>query len=61
MHELAQRYTVLSYTNLHPEVLPASASRLIGDRNLTNAAVGVCFARTQTYPGGVYWVGLLFY
>lgn len=61
MHELAQRYSVLSYTNLHPEVLPASANRLIADRNLTNAAVGVCFARTQTYPGGVYWVGLLFY
>ncbi|MGC2194432.1 MAG: CAP domain-containing protein [Terriglobales bacterium] len=61
MHDLAQRYFVLSYTNLHPEVLPASASRLIGDRNVRNMAVGACFARTGTYPGGVYWVGLLFY
>jgi uncharacterized protein YkwD len=61
MHDLAQRYFVLSYTNLHPEVLPASANRLIGDHNVKNMAVGVCYARTGTYPGGVYWVGLLFY
>lgn len=61
MRALSQRYLVLSYTNLHPEVLPATANHLIGDRNLKNVAVGVCFARTGTYPGGVYWVGLLFY
>ena len=61
MHHLAQRYSVLSYTNMHPEVLPASANRLIADRNLKSLAVGVCYARTDTYPGGVYWVGLLFY
>jgi uncharacterized protein YkwD len=61
MHELAQRYVVLSYTNLHPEVLPAAAIRSIQDRNLKNVAVGTCYARTDTYPGGVYWVGLLFY
>jgi uncharacterized protein YkwD len=61
MHELAQRYFVLSYTNMHPEVLPASANRLIEDRSLKSLAVGVCYARTDTYPGGVYWIGLLFY
>lgn len=61
MRELSQRYFVLSYTNLHPEVLPASANRLIEDHNLRNVAVGACFARTGTYPGGVYWVGLIFY
>ena len=61
MHELAQRYMVVSYTNMHPEVLPAAASRSIQDRNLKNVAVGTCYARTDTYPSGVYWVGLLFY
>ena len=61
MRALSQRYFVLSYTNIHPEVLPASANHLIGDRNLKNVAVGACFARTGTYPGGVYWVGLVFY
>jgi len=61
MHELAQRYSVISYTNLHPEILPAGATRLIGDHRLSNVAVGVCFARTGTYPSGVYWVGLAIY
>jgi len=61
MHELAQRHSVVSYTNLHPEVLPVNATRLIGDHHLKNVAVGVCYARTGTYPTGVYWVGLVFY
>jgi len=61
MHEVAQRYSVLSYTNLHPDVLPANAARLIGDHRVRNVAVGVCYARTETYPMGVYWVGLAFY
>lgn len=61
MHELAQHSTVLSYTNMHPEVLPEGASRMIEDRGVRNFAVGVCYARTDTYPSGVYWVGLLFY
>jgi uncharacterized protein YkwD len=60
MHDLAQHYFVLSYTNMHPEVLPATATRLIADHNVRNMAVGVCYVRTGTYPGGVYWVGLLF-
>jgi uncharacterized protein YkwD len=61
MHELAQRYSVVSYTNMHPEVLPASASKAVENRGLKNVAVGVCYARTDTYPSGVYWVGLLLY
>ena len=29
MHELAQRYSVVSYTNMHPEVLPAGAAKMM--------------------------------
>lgn len=61
MRDLAQRYSVVSYTNMHPEVLPASANRLVENRNFKNVAVGACYARTDTYPSGVYWVGLLLY
>jgi uncharacterized protein YkwD len=61
MHELAQRYTIVSYTNLRPEILPANATRLVGERRFANLSIGVCFARTDTYPSGVYWVGLAFY
>jgi uncharacterized protein YkwD len=61
MRDLAQRYYVVSYTNMHPEVLPEAAHRLVGDRHLKNVSVSACYARTATYPTGVYWVGLLFY
>lgn len=61
MRELAQRYTLLSYVNVHPEVLPANAARLIADRRFKNLAVGACYARSGTYPTGAYWVGLAFY
>jgi uncharacterized protein YkwD len=60
-HDLADRFSVLSYTNAQPQVLPASANRFVGDRNLRNFSVGTCFARTKTYPEGVYWVTLIFY
>ncbi len=61
MRDLAQRYSVVSYTNMHPEVLPAGARKMIDNRNFNTLAVGACYARTDTYPSGVYWVGLLLY
>jgi uncharacterized protein YkwD len=61
MHELAQRYSLVSYTNMHPEVLPAGANKMIENRTFRNVAIGTCYARTDTYPSGVYWVGLMLY
>lgn len=61
MHELAQHYTVINYTNLHPEILPASTLRLVNDRRVTGVAIGACYARTMTYPTGAYWVGIVVY
>jgi len=61
MRQLAQRYSVVNYTNMHPEILPASAARILNDRRITSAAIGVCYARTVTYPTGTYWVGLALY
>lgn len=58
IHQLAQRHTVLTFTSLHPEALPSEASRAIAGRNLSNFSVGACYARTNTYPNGVYWVVL---
>jgi uncharacterized protein YkwD len=56
--QLAQRFTVLTYTSLHPETLPSGAAHAIASRTLQRFSVGVCFARTDTYPTGVYWVVL---
>jgi uncharacterized protein YkwD len=58
IQQLVQRYTVLTYTSLHPEVLPESAGPTLASHNLRGFAVGACYARTQTYPTGVYWVVL---
>jgi len=58
VQQLAQRYTVLTYTSLHPETLPAEAGRVLDDRNLRTFSIGACYARTNTYPTGVYWVVL---
>jgi len=58
IHQLAQRYTVLTYTSLHPETLPVNAERTLTNRSLRGFAVGTCYARTQTYPTGAYWVVL---
>ena len=58
VRQLAQRYTVLTYTSLHPETLPANAGHVLASHNLRSFSVGACYARTETYPTGVYWVVL---
>jgi uncharacterized protein YkwD len=56
--KLAERFTVLTYTSLHPETLPSGAAHAIASRNLKTFSIGACYARTDTYPTGVYWVVL---
>jgi len=46
VHQLAQRYTVLTYTSLHPETLPENASVMLNSHNLRSFSVGTCYART---------------
>ena len=49
---------MLTFTSLHPETLPTGSERAIGGRNLRSFSIGACYARTETYPTGVYWVVL---
>ena len=58
IHQLAQRYTVLTYNSLHPETLPASAAAMLASHNLRSFSIGACYGRTAAYPTGVYWVVL---
>lgn len=58
VHQLAQRYIVLTYTSLHPETLPANADHAVSSHGLRSFSVGSCYARTDTYPTGAYWVVL---
>jgi uncharacterized protein YkwD len=56
VQQLAQRYTVLTYTTLHPETLPVSANQALRSHNLRSFSIGACYARTEGYPTGAYWV-----
>ena len=52
---------VLRYTAALPDNIPPSISRAVSDRSLRAFSTGVCYARSATYPNGVYWVMLTFY
>lgn len=56
IQQLAQRYAVLSYTTLRPEALPSNARQAFSMQDLRVFSVGACYARTETYPTGAYWV-----
>jgi uncharacterized protein YkwD len=58
VRQLAARATVLTFTSLHPETLPAGAGHAIASRALRSFSVGACYSHTETYPTGVYWVVL---
>jgi uncharacterized protein YkwD len=58
VRELAERFTVLTYTSYHPETLPQQAFHAIASPHLRSFSIGTCSARTSTYPTGVYWVVL---
>jgi uncharacterized protein YkwD len=51
----------LRYTSMQPEKLPSNISRVIAQRGLKTYSAGTCYARTQKYPNGAYWVVLIFY
>jgi uncharacterized protein YkwD len=50
---------MLRYTTAQPEDLPSAAAKAIEDRAVHTFSVGTCYARTDTYPNGVYWVTLV--
>jgi len=57
---LKARY-IVSYTSMRPEELPQGAAGPIRDGGARAFAVGTCYAHSNSYPSGAYWVVLLFY
>ena len=49
---------VVRYTTEQPESLPSAAIKAVDDRSVRTFSVGTCYARTNSYPNGVYWVTL---
>jgi uncharacterized protein YkwD len=54
------RYT-LRFTTMQPEVVPSALTKPLQDRAIEGFAVGACYARSTTYPSGIYWVVLELY
>src|SRR6202142_398160 len=52
---------MLRYTSMAPEALPSDISKVIAARGLHTYSAGTCYAKTQKYPNGAYWVVLVFY
>jgi uncharacterized protein YkwD len=50
---------IVRYTTAQPEILPDAAAKAIEDRAMHTFSVGTCYARTSSYPNGVYWVTLV--
>jgi len=65
VHQLAQRYTVLTYTSLHPETLPETAGRVLGSHNLRSFSVGAWLrahrhvSHWRVLGGAVGWTELV--
>jgi uncharacterized protein YkwD len=52
---------MLRYTSMQPEMLPSNISKVIAQRGLHTYSADACYARTQKYPNGAYWMVLVFY
>ena len=50
---------VVRYTTEQPETLPDAAAKVIENRAVRTFSVGTCYARTSSYPNGIYWVTLV--
>lgn len=48
------------YTESDPAKLAANAVRMAHDANIMRVAVGACFAESEQYPSGVWWVAIVF-
>jgi len=50
---------IVRYTTAQPEILPSAVAKAIEDRAVHTFSVGTCYARSNSYPNGVYWVTLV--
>ncbi len=57
----AQAKHIFRYTTLQAGDIPDAVSRAIEDDSVKAYTAGSCFARSKTYPNGIYWVVLTFY
>ncbi|MBV9623678.1 MAG: CAP domain-containing protein [Acidobacteria bacterium] len=49
------------YTSMQPETIPQKVAKIIAERGFHAYSGGACYARTEGYPNGAYWVVLVFH
>jgi len=52
---------IVTYSQSHPETLPAGAINLLKDQGARQYEIGTCYARSKANPGGMYWVAIRLY
>ena len=52
---------VVRYTEPEPDKLPSEAARLASNPTLKRFAVGACYDTSEKYPGGTWWMVMVFY
>lgn len=57
----ADKLRSFTFTTADPGVLPESIQNLGAEPKINTVSVGACYGTSATYPGGVYWVVLMFY
>jgi hypothetical protein len=50
-----------AYTSFNPKELPQSIVAMPDDPKINTIAVGACFAKSKTYPNGMYWIVIQLY
>jgi len=61
LNGLVGAHALVSYTTGRPERLPEELTDPARAASAQAFAVGVCFARTSSYPEGVYWIKVALY
>ncbi|MBZ5569914.1 MAG: CAP domain-containing protein [Acidobacteriia bacterium] len=51
----------VAYTESDPRKLPPNAVMMARDPNLKRFAIGACFADSESYPSGTWWVVIVFF
>jgi len=61
LNGLVGAHALVSYTTGRPERLPEELTDPARTGSVQAFSVGVCFARSSTYPEGVYWIKVALY
>ena len=51
---------MFAYTTSEPEDVPEKLLNAAGSAGSRRMVIGICYKATETYPGGTYWVGVLY-